>query len=243
MIKVRRAATCICLRPRTPSPVVLRAEDARHLGGECGQWITKDLHFTNDLEVLLGQSEVVNWMRSPLPGPLKSMRYPGEFRFPGGRIDGEETAEMAAKRELREEFLLDVTPILQPYIELQTRPIEGMRYIMHNFLCHVQANPWLEGDIEKQINQALRQKRLAFEALLDWTTPTVELSPEVRCVQWFTISDAVHECLTSGAATFIPVNDFQASEFRRLGITQRDPMQQTMKALIELPNFHPQQRM
>jgi len=232
--KVLHAATCICLRKRIPAPTVIRAKDALEMGGECPQWFPKDIHFTNEFEVLLGQSEVVNWMRSKQPGPLIPMRYGGEFRFPGGTLDEGETPEMAAKRELREEFLLDVDPVIKPFIVLQTREVKGVSHIMHNFICCCDDNSWLRGDIENEINEKLSKKRRAFEELTDWTKPTEDLSPEVREVKWLLQSEAVKLCLPSGAACYIPVNDFQATEYARMGIKKRDPMEITMDVLLAM---------
>ena len=49
-------------------------------------------------EVLMGQSEVVNWLRSS-PAKKAIMRYPGEFKFPGGTVDNGETLAQTALRE------------------------------------------------------------------------------------------------------------------------------------------------
>ena len=54
-------------------------------------------------QVLLGQGEAQNWVRSE-PARPAVMRYPGEWKLPGGRREVGESLEQAAWRELREEF-------------------------------------------------------------------------------------------------------------------------------------------
>ena len=68
------------------------------------------------LQVLMGQSEVVNWVRST-PDRLSHMRYGGEWKFPGGAVDrGEDMAE-AAERELAEEFdvIVPASAVIKPF--------------------------------------------------------------------------------------------------------------------------------
>ena len=60
----------------------------------------------------MGQSLVVNYLKTDTifdPNDnIKFMRYPGEWLFPGGAVETNETINQAARRELMEEFLVNV---------------------------------------------------------------------------------------------------------------------------------------
>jgi hypothetical protein len=45
--------------------------------------VSEPMAFDAGWEVLLGQNEVINWLRSE-PGKPRTMRYPGEWKLPGG---------------------------------------------------------------------------------------------------------------------------------------------------------------
>ena len=93
----------------------------------------------------MGQSEVVNWVRSAAPDKLAFMRYGGEFKFAGGTKDKGETIEETARRELSEEFMTEVpsSAILHPFRVNSTRAIAGKSFLMYNFVCLADENPWL----------------------------------------------------------------------------------------------------
>ena len=57
-------------------------------------------------QVLLGQNEVKNWLRSSISSTVL-MRYPGEWKFPGGvvELDKDNSLSNTAIRELNEEFI------------------------------------------------------------------------------------------------------------------------------------------
>ncbi|RHY86733.1 hypothetical protein DYB35_010077, partial [Aphanomyces astaci] len=208
------AATVVCLRE----------------GASTGTW-----------EVLLGQSEVKNWLRST-PEATVLMRYPGEWKFPGGSRDsGDVTLQHTAMRELREEFLgLDPPPLskLHWVSTRTTLPIQGKRFQMHNFVALAMENAWLMDDgLDLRVNRRLEDKRRSFAAALEdrsfWDMAVAAkeaLSPEVRTVQWFPIDSAI-ELMTPGLMQH--VNAFQASEFASYGITSRDPMTLFNSILLE----------
>ncbi|CAE7593571.1 KIF13B [Symbiodinium natans] len=104
--------------------------------------------FHSKWEVLLGQGEVQNWMKST-PGHDVQMRYPGEWKFAGGVVDADETPEEAARRELEEEFQVPValtkaTCKLRLMSIKQTRPIRNISNIMFNYVAAAEENPWLQ---------------------------------------------------------------------------------------------------
>eukprot|EP00435_Cladocopium_sp_Y103_P064316 s689_g26.t1 len=104
--------------------------------------------FHSNWEVLMGQGEVQNWMRSR-PDKEVPMRYPGEWKFAGGVVDADETPLQAAMRELEEEFqvpiaLTEATCKLRLLSVKQTRPIRNVSNIMFNYVAAADENPWLQ---------------------------------------------------------------------------------------------------
>lgn len=219
-IKVMEAATLICLRRRA-----------------------------NAWEVLLGQGEVKNWLRSSETA-TRVMRYPGEWKFPGGNVDAQDASlEAAALRELQEEFLgLPGAAVAGARVyflsEKLTRPIQRRRHRMFNFVAFEDENQsWLNDEALQHVNATLQRKRDAFFAqyLADgsfWTMTEqqkMQVSPEIRCVQWFPIQDAMHMMLMSLLDPYrSPVNAWQQQEFETYGVSRRDPMFITLQVLKEI---------
>ncbi|KDO35628.1 hypothetical protein SPRG_00472 [Saprolegnia parasitica CBS 223.65] len=220
MVQLVDAATVVCLRPSTTA-------DA-----------------SNKWDVLLAQSEVKNWLRST-PTTTVLMRYPGEWKFPGGQKDmSDESLRATALRELREELLgiqVPETARLHWVSTKETRIVKGRRYRMHNFAALATENAWLQLDtLVNEINANLAAKRDAFALALAtgdfWAMETEAkhgLSPEVRSIAWFRMDAAI--ALLSGDTPF--VNAFQETEFATYSITARDPMYQSMMTLMDLASL------
>ena len=96
LLSVTEAATVVCLRASgDTTPQVLTREDVLQGAEEMSveednrmQMIFGDrpeIVFTSGWEILMGQREVVNWMRSS-PEKVVPMRYAGEFNFAGGEL-------------------------------------------------------------------------------------------------------------------------------------------------------------
>lgn len=256
-LRVRTAATVICVRrsiaDRPFEPPLLRkdlCEDPTEKSERTGLLFGSSdaATISSTWEVLLGQGEVQNWMRST-PEQTAAMRYPGEWKFAGGTMDADETPEQAARRELEEEFLVklpdDATECKFRLLSItQTRPVRSVSYIMHNFVAIAEENPWLQQLSTCAVNATLEKRRvdhaLAVECGAFWSLGTEEkerLSPEVREVRWLDMQTAVKNAFTSMNSKLLPVNDFQATEFARLGLESRDPMLVTMAALLEVDAF------
>jgi len=199
-------------------------------------------------DVLLGQREAQNWLRSE-PGRNEVMRYPAEWNFAGGAVElGEEPAQ-AARRELEEEFQIEIPRSSMEYkfhlvSVKQTRAVRNVSNIMYNFVAAAEENPWLQNLDTTVVNSKLERRRATHEAAVEdgsfWKMDVAEreqVSPEIRQVQWLDMRSAVLNAFTSMNRTFIPVNAFQAEEFSRLNIHHRDPMFITMVALLELHSF------
>ena len=268
-LSIRQAATVVCLR-RSPSPKTgrLRREDyrgelefqdgwgefgdifgtSRETSGNGTRGFAKEdgvLEFSSGWQVLVGQSEVVNWVRSEQGEAPALMRYGGEYKFAGGGVDDGETLVAAARRELAEEFEVDVpeTCALIPYNVTQTRPVQERSYSMFNFVCIAEENPWLAAYDVEAANRRLAERRQRFELERSsgrfWEMGKEEreaVAPEVRSIEWLEIFDAVRLMMTCKCLKLQPINDWQEREFARLGVEERDPMFVTMATLLELEN-------
>lgn len=173
--------------------------------------------FASGWEVLMGQREVVNWIRSTGPGDLRAMRYPGEWAFAGGAVDEEDDGiEAAARRELAEEFGSVVPPDahVQVFSVRQTRPIQMKSNIMYNYLAvdggdggdggEGGLNPWLRAlDVDAH-NRRLAEGRARHASMVEsgafWDMTAAEreaVAPEVRCIKWIPLLEAAKHAYTS----------------------------------------------
>jgi 8-oxo-dGTP pyrophosphatase MutT (NUDIX family) len=222
MVRLVNAATVVCLR----------------------ESLSRDKN--NKWDVLLAQGEIKNWLLST-PQQTVIMRYPGEWKFPGGAKDAEDpTLETTAIRELSEE-LLGLSPDNPKLYFIgikETKVVKGKRYRMHNFVALAQENPWLaQTDLVDRINTNLRQKRNLFQKSLEddtfWAMNSVgkhKLSPEVHRIAWFRLDVAI--AMLSGETTH--VDEFQRREFEKYNIQERDPMYQSMMTLMDIAPLTPE---
>jgi len=211
--------------------------------GEAGR-----ITFESEWEVLLGQGEVVNWLRTT-PEKTVTMRYPGEWKLAGGNVDEGEDVAAAALRELTEEFLapLQVTlpqsAVIWPFVTKQTRPIRSQSNLMHNYVAIWEENEWLRTLDVDALNRGLEDRRQRFAQLVAngdfWTLSMQEreaVAPEVFQLAWVPLHEAVKHALSS-MIPGIYVNAFQETELRKLGRKNRDPMFITAATLMELEGF------
>uniref|UniRef100_A0A7S1BRS9 Nudix hydrolase domain-containing protein n=1 Tax=Corethron hystrix TaxID=216773 RepID=A0A7S1BRS9_9STRA len=198
-------------------------------------------------KVLLGQSQVKNWLcsTSPAPDETVAMRYPGEWKFPGGVWEEKDgSVRETALRELREEFVgIDTaaSPVLHAIGVRVTLPVRGRQYRMHNFVAFADENHWLNELTKDVVNRELRKRIDGFEQLLKndayFLLPRAEklkISPELYRVEWFTFPEAIEMMRTADVVPLVPVDDWQQDEFQKYGIRQRDSMYVTMKILQEV---------
>jgi 8-oxo-dGTP pyrophosphatase MutT (NUDIX family) len=252
-LKVNDSSTVILLRrAKNDDANVLTSADMTPPGGPIGPMIELSLgnkdsfEFCSGWEVLMGQNEVKNWMRST-KDKTKTMSFPGEFKFAGGLVDKGESIEAAAARELEEEFLapcglrLPSKAILRPFIVKQTRPIRGKSAMMYNFIAIADENPWLEELDLDFVNAKLAEKRENFEPIMEsgdfWEMSKEKketVSPEVNNVKWMSLRDAVWSTLSSmNMAKPYYINDYQRQEFAKYGVKRRDPSEWAPSATIE----------
>lgn len=239
------AATVICVRlaPAGASERLLHHADFDLNEEAQAQLRAFEWVFRSGLQVLVGQSEVVNWVRSRGPTDLVMMRYGGEYKFAGGSKDTGETLEQTARRELAEEFDTKVPrdAVLRSFRVNSTRAVQGRSYRMWNFLCLADENPWLSRLDCSAVNSRLAEKRRRFDRLLAggpaapfWSMAKAQreaVSPEVREIAWMSVADLVETFLRSKSASLDSVNEFQQREFARHGILRRDPMYASMGVL------------
>lgn len=111
-LKVQESATVICARQRpaasgSDNRLRLSEFNSAMMDVESFFGPVEMFEFLNGWEVLLGQSEVSNYLKDPVPGlkPGEStfvpMRYGGEWKIAGGHIEPGETAKEAAMRVRR----------------------------------------------------------------------------------------------------------------------------------------------
>ena len=244
------AATVVCLRRRPGgSPGSMLKLGSLSFPDQWWSRLPATMSFEHGWEVLMGQSECVNWLRSTLQQQVV-MRYAGEFKFAGGGAEeGDCNLRATAERELREEYMLGHLPPgsikLHPFNVKQTKPIKGRSYVMHNFVALAHENPWLaDPALTTSTNRVLQLRRDRFAAALEsgtfWCAAREErekLAPEVRVVEWVDMKQACWMLLTSKSEQLTPVNEFQQTEFARLGVTTRDPMFQTFATLSEIEAY------
>ena len=254
---MRDSATIICARRRVPtSPISLRPED---LGGRFAKMFSgqkravfgksNNVPFLSGWEVLMGQSEVINFMKTrPTHVKPKTMRYGGEYKLPGGMVERNETALVAAKRELREEFLIpsDTNLNIRPFTVKQTRPIRSRSNMMICYIALESENEWLKHLDVSETNRRLRIRREHFTEIVKRDGDSFfkkskdereKVTPEVHELRWMSLRDAVRHSLSSLCQENVYVNEFQRTSFLELGRKRRDPMFITAALLMELEAF------
>ena len=202
--------------------------------------------------VLLGQNECRNHLKSTKFSTV-IMRYPGEYKFPGGCVEDDETLEQAALRELTEEFIgiqaNESNSKLHFFNSKTTLPIKQKTYIMNNFIAFADENEWLrDDDLVSTVNNNLCRKRRQFEDSVNddsfWSMShdaKCMLSPEVNSIDWFTVDKAIDILEGSQLDPVCYCNDFQMNEFKALGIEARDPMYQTKMTLLDISRLRTKQ--
>ena len=196
------------------------------------------IDFSSGWQVLMGQAEVVNWLRSTAES-VATMRYAGEFKFAGGTVDEGESIAQAGLRELQEEFLIPAgldtigsdKLLLRPFIVKQTMPIRSKSNLMYNFVALASENPWLAELDTQHANRTLQQRRerhsemVAAGDFFELSQAEKEpLAPEVHQLAWVDLHQAFSWALSSMNDEVTHVNGFQQREFATHGIGRRDPM-------------------
>lgn len=262
-LRVKRAATVMCVRRRTDrGPEVLSREELgvdsdtalQGDGNQDGRIMAlfrgkRQATFSSGWEILMGQRECVNWLRSTKDKKV-AMRYPGEWNFFGGSVEPEEELVEAARREIQEELGIMLPPEccgcrLRLFSVKQTRPIRNVSNLMYNFVAIAdEENPWLRDLDLEHVNGWLEDRRRLHRTLLDsgeyWDLPAADkerASPETRAARWLGLGEAVRHAFSSMNDTVTPIDAFQEGSLRELGIRRRDPMYITMLSCLDLEHF------
>lgn len=248
-LKVVDSSTVICLRHvkgsggSLPTSGFPRNTVKTMLGGQ------QTVEFKTGWQVLMGQSEVKNWLRSTKDKTV-TMRYAGEYKFAGGTVDASESIAEAGRRELEEEFLapagvkLPAEAVLRPLSVKQTMPVKSKSNLMFNFVALASENEWLADLDIDHVNSALAARRETHANLVKsdkfWTLSEEEkeaVAPEIHRIAWVPLHEAFGMTLATMNDTVLPIDDFQREQFELYGIKRRDPMFMTAVALFEIESF------
>ena len=250
---MENAAVVLCCRRRAASAgLTLCAADcggddqAPLMAGIFGK--AGCIRFDSGWEVLVGQAEVVNFLKSS-PSKLSIMRYAGEWKLAGGNVDDGEDVHECALRELHEEFLAPLgwpvpqNALLRPFVTKQTRPVRSRSNLMHCYVALWDENEWLQQLDVEAANAGLAARRERFADLVAsgqfWQLTREQkerVAPEVRRLEWLSLRDAVGHALSSMTPGMF-VNDFQRHAFSKYKRKQRDPMFITAATMMELEAF------
>jgi len=264
-LSVHESATVICLRQSQRTSGKSETISVNTFGSEAAKspLISSlfsendgpgEYKFLNGWEILVGQNEVINYLRSTQT-KLVTMRYPGEFKLAGGNLDEGESLEACAKRELYEEFLRPLGKadgsvqlndiILHLFSVKQTRPVRSRSNLMYNYIALAEENPFLANLDIDDVNKKLRQRRKSFRTKVIsgeyWKLSQEEkerISPEVHKLEWMPLSEMIKLCLSSMIPGFY-VNEWQRQQFTMLSkdskcLRRRDPMFMTAATLLEV---------
>lgn len=257
-LQVVRAATVICVRHTARPSYVQRKDLISPQTGEVPPFIEQFLggeesvELTSGWEVLMGQSEIWNYMRSSQE-KLRTMAYAGEWKIFGGTPEAGESLEEAAVRELSEEcsapaLLEEKCVSLIPFCVKQTRPVRNRSHLMFNFCCLAETNDWLRNFDVEAANTRLANRRVRHEEALGdgsfWNLREDErhmLSPEVHELRWMSLGTALTLCLSSMVPGLF-ANEYQRKTFDEVSryrgqLKTRDPMYMTAVTLLQLEAF------
>lgn len=241
----------VCLRPSSTACLPIhRSECATDSHGSIGGISTffansPTLTFKENYDVLVGQATVINYFRSKPGAPRTIMRYPGEMRLPGGKVETSDSGLSAsACRELCEEFLIDydlaLSTVLHPIGAFQTRIVGGKSNMIVTFVALAEENAWLQDINLNARNTKLQAMAAAAEAQLDsgdWASLSSEaralLSPEFAELKWTKLSALVKTMQGSIAHPLQYVNHWQQKQFDLHEIQRRDPMSVSLGILIQ----------
>ena len=213
------------------------------------------IEWRSDIELLLGQNVVRNWLSSSDVDDVALARYPGEWKFIGGATEPVDAGDLerTAKRELTEELLLETQAELdavekltmRPFGVKRTRAVRGVAHNMHSFIAleDDQADDDIFGlvfNVEKANERLAARRRAHAVAVADRSffaqsrEERMQLSPEVHEVAFHPLDVAAHDALTSLILPMRPVNAYQAKEYKLYGVAERDPMYQTLRIVLDL---------
>lgn len=241
-LTVGTGAIIICLREsRTGQPDVLSKErfgSAKETFGKIPQVDQvfrgkREIDFGSQgkgFEVLLGQRQCANWVRSSGLGAdqVRFQRYPGEFAFAGGgpMLDKGDELWEAARRGLQDEWLsplgltLPAEARLRPLLVKQTGvelraelsrlagvgaapKMERRSDLIWAYVALEEENPWLKDLGVDATNAPLAAKHAQFNEAAYFDMPLAQKEkecPPVRELRWLPLGDAVFQMLSTTVA-------------------------------------------
>ncbi|MFA5693497.1 MAG: (deoxy)nucleoside triphosphate pyrophosphohydrolase [Acholeplasmataceae bacterium] len=96
-----------------------------------------------------------------------------KWEFPGGKIEKNETQEMALKRELKEELNINISNI--KYFMTVNHEYESFKLILHSYKCSIESK-------NINLNEHLNSKWLSFNDLdkVDWAAADLPIVKKLK---------------------------------------------------------------
>jgi 8-oxo-dGTP diphosphatase len=106
--------------------------------------------------IIVKESKILAVQRGP------ESRHPWKWEFPGGKINGDETAEECIVREIEEELILEIE-VVKPLLAIEFAYGKAKSFCLIPFVCHI-----LAGKIN--LTEHIAQRWLSLEELetMDW---------------------------------------------------------------------------
>eukprot|EP01060_Flectonema_neradi_P014730 TRINITY_DN21366_c0_g1_i1.p1 TRINITY_DN21366_c0_g1~~TRINITY_DN21366_c0_g1_i1.p1 ORF type:complete len:285 (+),score=45.01 TRINITY_DN21366_c0_g1_i1:37-891(+) len=180
-------------------------------------------------DVLLAQAPFDNFLKAEKGVPPPAMRYPGEFRIPGGVVEENETPSDTALREVAEELNISRPSTRTRLFSVRrTAEIKGRRHLMYNYIIHSSDNEWVKELSSEPINNWLGAKKTRFLDSVNkgeyWGLSLEQkmcLAPEVEEARWWDTHAACRILASSrGEAAFGFPEPHSSELFNEYGLQQ-----------------------
>jgi 8-oxo-dGTP diphosphatase len=99
--------------------------------------------------------------------------FEGMWEFPGGKIEPEETAESALKREIQEELGIDIN--INKFLCTTDYDYPLFHLTMHNYLCSVES-----GEIELREHKSARWLTIELLDSVEWLPADKEVIDKLK---------------------------------------------------------------
>mmetsp|Transcript_136842 Transcript_136842/g.236985 ORF Transcript_136842/g.236985 Transcript_136842/m.236985 type:complete len:399 (+) Transcript_136842:44-1240(+) len=221
------------------------------------------LELPSGLEILVGQSNVVDYLETS-SSSTSLTSYPGEYMFAVFQSRKDETDanqrttkkwrdaistphnthQQIARRALQQEFLVSApaSASFVPLVALQTRKIKGSSNMLVTFAeISNNASSWLQTLDVDSINTELDRRRQTVETMIQsgsWDSLPLQekekIAPKMRRLHWLDVTDCIRVMQESISWYFLPINEWQATEFAAHGLTVRSSMSSSLASLLKI---------
>lgn len=214
-------------------------------------------------EVLVGQSSVVDYVASSASSTAHAA-YPGEYVFAVLQSRRNETNAMerttnrwreatntphnthqqTARRALEDAFMVKApeSASFAPVVALQTRKIRGRSNMLVSYVAIAEdESSWLYRLDLDSINAELERRHGVVQNMIrngEWDALPLQekerICPSVRKLVWMDLRECILAMQSSISCYFVPVNDWQASEFACHGLTIRSSMTNSLATILRI---------